>query len=191
MIKIWLLKKEDLASAIRLFITLVLFREKENDKDEKIKYNKKNIIDYLKNKDLWKSSLYNNKSKFEEDLSKLKDLNIKIKEILYFYYYLEDKKDEGFEDEIVNYIKKKEEEEKNQIEIAKKLQMDKEKQGGKESDNDSDNDSDDNHSDSDDESEKKKPRGSDSENESNDDSEDSDGERKRKKKKKKFRKDSD
>ena len=54
-------KKGDIASAIRLFITLVLFREKEKDKDDKIKFNEKNIVDYLKNKDLWKSSLYNNK----------------------------------------------------------------------------------------------------------------------------------
>ena len=108
------LKKGDLASAIRLFITLILFREKEKEKDEKVKSNEKNIIDYLKNKDLWKSSLYNNKSRFEKDLSNLKKLNLKIKEILFFYYYLVDNKDEGFENEIVNYIKMKEEEIKNQ-----------------------------------------------------------------------------
>ena len=108
------LKKGDLASAIRLFITLILFREKEKEKDEKVKSNEKNIVDCLKNKDLWKSSLYNNKSRFEKDLSNLKNLNIKIKEILFFYYYLVDNKDEGFENEIVNYIKMKEEEIKNQ-----------------------------------------------------------------------------
>ena len=49
-----IIQKEDLATAIRLFITLILFREKEKDKDKKIKFNKRNIIDYLSNKDLWK-----------------------------------------------------------------------------------------------------------------------------------------
>jgi len=119
------IKKRDLASAIRQFITLVLYRESENDKNKKIKMNKKNIINYLKNKDLWKSSLYNNQSKFEEDLLKLKSLNIKINEILYFYYYLEDlygENDEGFEKEIENHIKKREEEKKKKIEIEKKLE---------------------------------------------------------------------
>ena len=186
------IKKEDLASAIRLFITLVLYRENENDKDEKIKSNKKNIIDYLKNKDLWNSSLYNNKSKFEIDLSKLKDLNIKIKEILLFYYYLTGKKDEGFEDEIINYMKKKEEEAENQKKIEIQLAKDKEKQGGiEEKDNDSDSDSDDDRSDSDDESEKKKPKRHDSEDSSDHSEDDSDDERPRKKKKKKYRNDSD
>ena len=186
------IKKEDLASAIRLFITLVLYRENENDKDEKIKSNKKNIIDYLKNKDLWNSSLYNNKSKFEIDLSKLKDLNIKIKEILLFYYYLTGKKDEGFEDEIINYMKKKEEEAENQKKIEIQLAKDNFQQGQmEEKDNDSDSDSDDDRSDSDDESEKKKPKRHDSEDSSDHSEDDSDDERPRKKKKKKYRKDSD
>ena len=102
-----IIQKEDLATAIRLFITLILFREKEKDKDKKIKFNKRNIIDYLSNKDLWKSSLYNNKIKFEENLLKLKALNIKIEEILFFYYYLINNQDEGFEEEIKKNINSK------------------------------------------------------------------------------------
>ena len=58
-----------------------------------------------------------NKMKFEGDPSKLKDLNIKIKEILSFYDYLIDEKDEGFEEDIVTYIKEKEEEAKIQTQI--------------------------------------------------------------------------
>ena len=107
-----IIKKENLAKAIRIFITLVLFREKEKDKDNKIRANKKNVVDYLKNKDLWDSKLYNNSQKFEENLSKLKELNIKIKGILFFYNYLLDNEDEGFEDEIVNYINNREKEKK-------------------------------------------------------------------------------
>ena len=156
-----IIKKGDLASAVRKFITLVLFREKENDKDKKIKSNTKNIIDYLKKKDLW-DSLYN-KLRFEEDLTKLKDLNIKIKEILFFYNYLINYKDEGFDVEIKDYIKKKEDEEIKKKKTEKKLKQDK-------SDSDSDSDDSDDGSadssdeDSDNDSNKKKPKKDDSKN---------------------------
>ena len=106
------IKKEDLASAIRIFITLILYRE--NEKDKKIKSNKKNICDYLKNKDLWDSSLYNDIKKFENNLSKIRELNIKIKEILYFYYYLIDNEDEGFEVQVKNIKKRREESKVNE-----------------------------------------------------------------------------
>ena len=92
----------------------------------------KNIIDYLKNNDLWESSLYNNetnKMKFEGDLSKLKDLNIKIKEILSFYDYLIDKKDEGFEEDIETYIKEKEEEAKRKTQTTDSSDDDEDDEG--------------------------------------------------------------
>ena len=113
-----IIKKKDLASALRKFITLVLFREEENDKDKKIKSNTKNIFDYLKNKDLWEKLLYE-KLRFEEDLTKLKDLNIPIKEILFFYYYLLDGKDEGFDNKVKEYIRKKENKTKSKPSIRK------------------------------------------------------------------------
>ena len=99
------IQKTDLASVIRIFITLILFREREEDMDKKIRKNSKNIVDYLKNKNLWKPFLYNNEAEFEENLAKIKKLNIKIKEILYFYYYLVDNKNEEFEVDVEKYLK--------------------------------------------------------------------------------------
>ena len=177
------IKKGDLASAIRIFITLVLFREKEKDKERKIKSNKKNIIDYLKNKDLWESSLYNNSQRFEEDLSKIKGLNIKIKEILFFYNYLIGNKDEGFEDEVVNHIKKREEEIKKQKEREELLAKEQAKQDNKVKEDDDDDEEEDEDEDDDDDDRRKRIR------KRSDDSEDSDDDRRRKKKKK--RKDSE
>ena len=54
--------------------------------------------------------------KFEGDLSKLKDLNIKIKEILYFYNYLVGNNDEGFEEKVTAYIREKKEAAKEESE---------------------------------------------------------------------------
>ena len=84
-----IIKKKSLVTAIRLFISIVLQREEDKDKNKKIKANRKNIIDYLKEKDLWEVNIYKNEN-FEQNLEKLQSLNIKIKEILWFYYYLTD-----------------------------------------------------------------------------------------------------
>ena len=112
--------KKELAEAIRKFITLVLFREEEIDKDKKIKDNEKNIVDYLKKKDLWKS-YDDDKSSIETNLLKIKGLLIKIKEIVYFYDYLVGTSDEIFENEIVEYIKEKNREEEEKKEREKIL----------------------------------------------------------------------
>ncbi len=76
-----IIKKETLATAIRLFISLVLYREEEKDKDKRIKFNRKNIVDYLKGKDLWDTKIYKHEY-FDKNLEEIKSLNIKIKEIL-------------------------------------------------------------------------------------------------------------
>ena len=155
-----IIQKDSLASAIRLFISLVLYREEEKDKDKKIKSNKRNVIEYLKGKDLWeteKNKIYND-IKFEENLDKIKSLNIKIKEILWLYYYLTNNKDEGFENEIKEY-KKQLEEEKMKIEKQNdKLDSEEEEEKGnrgkirrkKEEDSDDDNNDDDDEDDDDD-----------------------------------------
>ena len=128
----FIIKKESLSSAIRLFISLILYREKEKDKDKKIKSNRKNVIDYLDHKDLWDINIYNDK-KFKENLENLKLLNIKIKEILSFYYYLVDNKEEGFEDEVKEHLKKLKEEELKRIKEKEKLEKEErqQKQGNK------------------------------------------------------------
>ena len=180
------IKKVYLSNAIRIFITLVLYREKEKDKDIKIKANKKNIIDYLKNKDLWESDLYNNYSRFEEDLAKIKGLNIKIREILFFYNYLIGDKDEGFEDEVVKYIKKREEEIKIQKERERQIAMEQANQNGEESDEDIDDISDDDNK----KKKKKKKKKKSSDSDYSGDSDD-DNKRKNKNKKKKKKKNSD
>ena len=51
-----LISKTDLAYAIRLFITLVLFPEE--DKENKIKCNLNNLVNYLQIPYLWKNVLY-------------------------------------------------------------------------------------------------------------------------------------
>lgn len=79
------ISKEDLENAIRLFVTLVLFREK--DKINKIKLNRKNVFDYLKQPDFWKNKIYKN-VKFFDDLKELKSSDISINHILHLYNYL-------------------------------------------------------------------------------------------------------
>ena len=79
--------KYDLENAIRIFITLVLFREK--DKENKIRSNHKNLIDYLKVPDLWDDKMYNNnKEKFNQNLNEIKQFKIQINQTLWLYNYL-------------------------------------------------------------------------------------------------------
>ena len=81
------IKIYDMENALRLFITLVLFREK--DKENKVKKNHKNIIDYLKPPDLWDEKIYKNeKEKFEQNLNELKLFKIQINQALWLYNYL-------------------------------------------------------------------------------------------------------
>ena len=100
-----IITKESLRIAIRLFISIILYREK--DKVNKIKLNKNNIIGYLKEKDLWKNINIRDKQ-FNEELENIKLLNIKISKILWLYYYLSDNKVEEFDkDAEEEYVKRK------------------------------------------------------------------------------------
>jgi len=77
--------KEELENAIRIFITLVLFREK--DKENKIKLNRKNLIDYLKSPDLWDNKVYKNEN-FNSNLNELKLNKIQINQTILLFNYL-------------------------------------------------------------------------------------------------------
>ena len=77
--------KEELEKAIRIFITLVLFREK--DKENKIKLNRKNLIDYLKSPDLWDIKVYKNEN-FNQNLNELKLIKIQINQTILLFNYL-------------------------------------------------------------------------------------------------------
>ena len=109
------ISKESLSEALRLFMTIVLYREKY--KENKIKLNKNNIIGYLKEQDLWiNNNIKIDDDNFKDNLSKIKSIHIKIKEILWLYYYLTDKKDENFENDIKEKYKKYAAEEKKKKE---------------------------------------------------------------------------
>ena len=99
-----LISKDDFKRAIRLFITLVLFREE--DKENKIKNNHKNLINYLKAQDLWDKIIFDDEN-FIENLNELKLFNLQINQILSLYNYLTDNKEENFFEEIQNYIDNK------------------------------------------------------------------------------------
>jgi hypothetical protein len=94
-----IIKKELLANAIRIYISVVLYREKDKDK---IKSNKRNIIGYLHKKDLWENSIYTNE-KFENNMGELKSFDIKINEILWFYNLITDV-EEDFEKDVLEHL---------------------------------------------------------------------------------------
>ncbi len=124
------ISKESLSEALRLFMTIVLYREKY--KENKIKLNKNNIIGYLKEQDLWINNNINiDDDNFKDNLSKLKSIHIKLKEILWLYYYLTDQKDENFENDIKEKYKKY---------LEDLAAEEKKKKGGKEINSDDEND---------------------------------------------------
>ena len=110
------IKKRDFAAAIRLFATFVLYLE--DDKENKIKLNNNNIVNYLKPEDLWDKDVFSDEY-FKKNLIELKSFNLKINSIISLYDYLvEDIKDDS--DEAV----KKFIEERNKIAEDKNTKVD-------------------------------------------------------------------
>ena len=99
-----LITKKDLASAIQLFISLSLFREK--DKKNKIKLNIHNIINYLKVPDFWDNKIYND-VEFLKNLYELRTINIQINQIIWLYNYLIDYKESNKDKDIESKKKEK------------------------------------------------------------------------------------
>ena len=127
-------------SAIKWFMALVLFGEK--DKENKIKENKKNLFDYLNIVDLWKKDIYKDIN-FIKELNALKKFNIQINKIIWLYDYLEEEEEE--EKEEIEDDKNKNEEEVEKKDDDESDEDDDEKDGsGDEDDKKSDNDYDDN-----------------------------------------------
>ena len=80
-----IIKKTEFARAIRIFTTLVLFLEE--DKENKLKNNRNNILNYLKAPDLWSKDLYEDQD-FNNNLIELKSINAPINQIISLYEYL-------------------------------------------------------------------------------------------------------
>lgn len=103
-----IINNENLSSAIKWFMVLVLFSEK--DKKSKIKDNKRNIFNYLNTEDLWDRKIFKDK-KFNNDLNELKKLNIQTNKIIWLYDYLvkgEEEEEENYIEQIKEYKEKKE-----------------------------------------------------------------------------------
>ncbi len=116
-----IINKNNLAIALKWFMTLILFNEK--DKEHKIKGNKKNLISYLNVADFWEKNIYNDIINFNSDLAELKKCNIQINKIIWLYDFLIKEYEEDPEEEIKEYIiekygnlnKNKEQEERDNL----------------------------------------------------------------------------
>jgi len=113
------ISKLDLAYAIRLFISLVLFTEEEKNK---IKTNTNNIIKYLTAPDLWKKDIYDDTDNFNRNLNELKSMNFQINQINSLYDLLGKDIAKNYFDDVIEKIKSEEgEEEEEEDEGIKKL----------------------------------------------------------------------
>ena len=94
-----LISKKIFAYAIRLFITLVLFLEE--DKENKIKSNRNNVVNYLNSPNLWNKEIYEAQN-FNKNFTELKSINAPINQIISLYECLGN----DFEKKIeIEYIK--------------------------------------------------------------------------------------
>ena len=100
------IKKKVFITAVRSFI--ILFLNLEKDKENNIKLNQNNIINYFDIPDLWDKTIYSNKD-FNKELNKLKKCNIKINQIVYLYDYLGDDINDDYFQDVRKAIKREEE----------------------------------------------------------------------------------
>ena len=114
-----LINKKDFATAIRLFSTLVLFLEE--DKQNKIKLNRNNLVNYLRASDLWSNDIYNHDN-FNENLNELKMINVQINQIISLYEVLGKDIEDNFLIDVKGQIEKEDQTKNNEME--NKFQID-------------------------------------------------------------------
>ncbi len=101
-----LITKKEFKSAIRAFI--ILFLNLENDKENNIKGNENNLINYLDIPDIWNKAILINKN-FHNELNNLKNLDIRINQTIPFYDCLGEDIDDNYFMDIKKAIEQEEE----------------------------------------------------------------------------------
>ena len=101
-----LIKEKEFKFAIRNFISLFLHLEKDNENN--IKENKNNLVNYLDIPDIWDMAI-SSKSNFQKELKNLKELNVKINQVVSLYDYLGEDINEKFFEDVEQSLKKDEE----------------------------------------------------------------------------------
>ena len=104
--------KDIFAYAIRLFISSFLSEEK--NKENKIKKNKNNIINYLDIPDIWKNKI-NKKNEFKDELNQIKKLKIQLNQISHLSEIIGEDIDKNYLLDVLQEIKKREDEKKAQM----------------------------------------------------------------------------
>ena len=115
-----IITKEILKPALRTLILLFLSNEKEIE--NKIKNNYNNISNYLTIPDIWDKNIYN-KKEFNQEINKIKNLNIQINQTLELYELLGDDIDENYFSDVKAQIKKNEEMKREKEKEEKKEDM--------------------------------------------------------------------
>ena len=105
-----LITKEQFKFTLRSFI--VLFLNLVNDKENKIRGNQNNMVNYLDIPDIWDKSIYNNEN-FKKELDNLKKINVKINQIIYLYDFLGDNINNDYFKDVKKVIDKEKELNKN------------------------------------------------------------------------------
>lgn len=126
-------------AAIRTF--LVLFLNFEKDKENNIKQNENNVINYLNIPDLWDIPTYS-MGNFNGELNNLKQLDVKVNQIVSFYDFLIDDINPEYFEDVKKEVDKKEEikkiiEKEPEPDLPKEV-LDNKSDGQNEEDNDSD-----------------------------------------------------
>ena len=134
-----LIGKKEFKNAISLLVSLFLYNEKE--KEQKIKNNSNNIVNYLNIKDIWIDILTNRKE-FKEELKEIKKLKIQINQILAIYELLTDNKEEEekYYDDVLKEIEKRKNEEEDGNEEDQKSKRGEEEEEVKEEEEEKDED---------------------------------------------------